>query len=103
MNTESGLETTLEATSQYLREMGRSPLLSTAEERHVAHRLHMGDEQARRLLIEANLRLVVRLAKAQQGCGLDLGHLIQEGIQEPTLRLTPLLKPVENPVAGEGR
>jgi DNA-directed RNA polymerase sigma subunit (sigma70/sigma32) len=84
MVTESCLDATLQATSQYLRDMGRSPLLSAAEERHVARRFHMRGGQARKLLIEANLRLVVSLAKAQQGCGLDLEDLIQEGIQEPT-------------------
>jgi hypothetical protein len=42
MNTEYWLNAILEATSQYLRKMAGSPLLSAAEERHVAHRFHAG-------------------------------------------------------------
>jgi RNA polymerase primary sigma factor len=64
---------------QYLQEIGRHPLLTRAEEVQLAKRIEAGDPAARRRMIEANLRLVVTIAKEYRGRGLDLLDLIQEG------------------------
>lgn len=64
---------------QYLNEIGRYPLLSKEEEQELAVRIEDGDETARRRFVEANLRLVVSIAKKHQGAGLPLIDLIQEG------------------------
>jgi RNA polymerase primary sigma factor len=63
----------------YLREIGRRPLLTKAEERMLARRVEMGDPAARRRMIESNLRLVVSIAKHYRGHGVPLVDLIQEG------------------------
>lgn len=63
----------------YLREIGRVPLLSAAQEISLAKRMEEGDEEARRHLTEANLRLVVSVAKKYIGRGMSLLDLIQEG------------------------
>lgn len=63
----------------YLREIGQIPLLSTDEEIRLAKRIEAGDENAKRKLAEANLRLVVSIAKKYIGRGLSLLDLIQEG------------------------
>jgi len=63
----------------YLREIGRIPLLTTEEEIKLAKRVEAGDENAKRKLAEANLRLVVSIAKKYIGRGLSLLDLIQEG------------------------
>ena len=63
----------------YLREIGRVPLLSREEEAHLAQRIERGDPAARRHLIEANLRLVVSIAKKYAGRGLPFLDLVQEG------------------------
>lgn len=63
----------------YLREIGRIPLLTTEEEIRLAKRIEAGDENAKRKLAEANLRLVVSIAKKYIGRGLSLLDLIQEG------------------------
>ncbi len=63
----------------YLREIGRVPLLSAAQEVSLAQRMEKGDEEARRHLTEANLRLVVSVAKKYIGRGMSLLDLIQEG------------------------
>ena len=64
---------------QYLGELIQVPLLSPSEERRLAERIAQGDEQAKGQMIEANLRLVVSIAKRHTGCGLDLEELVQEG------------------------
>ncbi|MGE5674146.1 MAG: RNA polymerase sigma factor RpoD [Mycobacterium leprae] len=64
---------------QYLREIGRVPLLSAAEEVELAMRIANGDEGAKRHLMEANLRLVVSIARRYVGRGLSFLDLIQEG------------------------
>ncbi len=63
----------------YLREIGRVPLLSAAQEVSLAQRMENGDQEARRHLTEANLRLVVSVAKKYIGRGMSLLDLIQEG------------------------
>ena len=63
----------------YLREIGKVPLLSTEEEVRLAKLKEKGDEDAKRKLIEANLRLVVSIAKKFTGRSLSLLDLIQEG------------------------
>jgi len=63
----------------YLREIGRIALLKTADEIRLAKRIEMGDINAKRKLAEANLRLVVSIAKKYIGRGLTLLDLIQEG------------------------
>ncbi len=63
----------------YLKEIGRVPLLSAAEEIELAKRIENGDEVAKRSLAEANLRLVVSIAKRYVGRGMLFLDLIQEG------------------------
>jgi len=63
----------------YLREIGRVPLLKASEETELAKRMEKGDQLAKQKLIEANLRLVVSIAKRYVGRGLSLLDLIQEG------------------------
>jgi RNA polymerase primary sigma factor len=65
----------------YLREIGRIPLLTTEEEIKLAKRIAHGDQLAKKKLTEANLRLVVSIAKKYIGRGLSLLDLIQEGNQ----------------------
>ncbi|OEH93714.1 RNA polymerase sigma factor RpoD [Bacillus solimangrovi] len=63
----------------YLKEIGRVDLLSAAEEIELAKRIEQGDEEAKRRLAEANLRLVVSIAKRYVGRGMLFLDLIQEG------------------------
>lgn len=63
----------------YLREIGKIPLLNAAEELALAQRVVAGDPQAKHEMAEANMRLVVSIAKRYVGRGLDLLDLIQEG------------------------
>ncbi|OLN25790.1 RNA polymerase sigma factor RpoD [Desulfosporosinus metallidurans] len=63
----------------YLKEIGRVPLLSAEEEIVLAKRMEDGDEEAKRRLAEANLRLVVSIAKRYVGRGMLFLDLIQEG------------------------
>jgi len=70
---------TVDATSLYLKEIGRSPLLSAEEEVFFSTRLQQGDESARHRMIESNLRLVVKIARCYLNRGLDFLDLIEEG------------------------
>ncbi|EGL19944.1 MULTISPECIES: RNA polymerase sigma factor RpoD [Paenibacillus] len=63
----------------YLKEIGRVPLLSAENEVDLAKRIEQGDEEAKRRLAEANLRLVVSIAKRYVGRGMLFLDLIQEG------------------------
>jgi RNA polymerase primary sigma factor len=63
----------------YLREIGKIPLLSAEEELTLANRVVAGDKKAKDEMAEANMRLVVSIAKRYVGRGLDLLDLIQEG------------------------
>jgi len=68
-----------DAIRSYLYEIGRIPLLTGEEEKILAKRIEKGDEEATQLLITANLRLVVSIAKKYSKSGLELLDLIQEG------------------------
>ena len=63
----------------YLKEIGRIPLLSSEEEIELAKRMEMGDEEAKKKLSEANLRLTVSIAKRYSGRRMQFLDLIQEG------------------------
>ena len=63
----------------YLKEIGKVPLLSNEREKELAERMMEGDEQAKNELVEANLRLVVSIAKRYVGRGMYFLDLIQEG------------------------
>ena len=63
----------------YLKEIGKVPLLSADEEIVLAQRMEKGDEEAKKRLAEANLRLVVSIAKRYVGRGMQFLDLIQEG------------------------
>ena len=63
----------------YLKEIGKVPLLSAEEEIELAKRMELGDEEAKKKLCEANLRLVVSIAKRYVGRGMLFLDLIQEG------------------------
>lgn len=79
----------------YLREIGKIPLLSAEEELELANRVVAGDKDAKDKMAEANMRLVVSIAKRYVGRGLDLLDLIQEGN-------TGLLRAVEKFDPGKG-
>ena len=77
---ESGRRTqTADSVRIYLQEIGSIPLLTAEQERETAKRAAEGDEEARQLLINSNLRLVVSIAKRYMKRGLSLQDLIQEG------------------------
>jgi len=63
----------------YLREIGRFPLLDSAEEQHCALRAARGDQDARQALVQANLRFVVYLARRYRGRGASLQELVSAG------------------------
>lgn len=68
-----------DATQIYLREIGFSELLTPDEEISLGRRVQKGDSEARRQMIESNLRLVVRIARNYLGRGLPLLDLVEEG------------------------
>ena len=73
------VEPSLDSLRLYLREIGRVPLLTADQEVYLAKRIERGDMFAKTQMIEANLRLVVSIAKAYLGRGLSFLDLIQEG------------------------
>ena len=73
------VEPSLDSLRLYLREIGKVPLLTADQEVYLAKRIERGDMSAKRQMIEANLRLVVSIAKSYLGRGLSFLDLIQEG------------------------
>jgi RNA polymerase primary sigma factor len=76
---ELGVEPSLDSLRLYLRSIGRVPLLSAEDEVCLAKRIERGDVAAKQHMVEANLRLVVSIAKGYIGRGLTFLDLIQEG------------------------
>jgi len=74
-------DSSYDSIQMYLKEIGQYPLLSAGEERDLAQRIQMGDDEGKNLLARANLRLVVSIAKKYVGRSADLTllDLIQEG------------------------
>jgi RNA polymerase primary sigma factor len=71
---------TTDSLQLFLNEIGRYPLLTAEQEVELAKRIERGDAEAKELMINSNLRLVVSIAKRYQGHGLSLLDLIQEGV-----------------------
>jgi RNA polymerase primary sigma factor len=76
---DAGGEPSLDSLRLYLRSIGRVPLLRAEEEIALAKRIERGDMAAKQHMVEANLRLVVSIAKSYAGRGLTFLDLIQEG------------------------
>jgi RNA polymerase primary sigma factor len=72
--------TTTDALQLFMREASRYRLLNADEEQELARRIERGDLDAKQLLINSNLRLVISIARKYQGSGVALLDLIQEGI-----------------------
>lgn len=68
-----------DSVKMYLKDIGQVPLLTSEEEKELAERMSQGDEEAKKRLSEANLRLVVSIAKRYVGRGMQFLDLIQEG------------------------
>jgi RNA polymerase primary sigma factor len=77
-NTSTDLGT--DSIQQFMNEAARHPLLTAAEEVELSKRIERGDLAAKERMINANLRLVISIARKYQGQGLPLGDLIQEGM-----------------------
>ena len=73
------VEQTTDALQLFLKDIGRVPLLTAADEVRLAKRIENGDQAAKQQMVEANLRLVVSIAKGYRGRGLPFLDLIQEG------------------------
>jgi RNA polymerase primary sigma factor len=78
-NVDLTIDPSLDSLRMYLREIGRVPLLTAGQEVSLAKRIERGDLRAKDAMIEANLRLVVSIAKGYLGRGLSFLDLIQEG------------------------
>jgi RNA polymerase primary sigma factor len=78
-NVDLTIDPSLDSLRMYLREIGRVPLLTAGQEVSLAKRIERGDLRAKDEMIEANLRLVVSIAKGYLGRGLSFLDLIQEG------------------------
>ena len=79
LDLDAGPGLTEDTVGMYLREISQVPLLTAAEEVSLAKAYERGDPAAHRRLIEANLRLVVSIARRYSGRGLSFLDLIQEG------------------------
>src|SRR5919206_4337205 len=76
---QTSYETTTDALQLFLREAGRHPLLTAAQEVELAKKIERGDMPAKQRMIQSNLRLVVSIAKNYRNQGLPFLDLIQEG------------------------
>jgi|GEM_PF-281831 len=76
---EQSAEITTDALQLFLKDIGRVPLLTAAQEVELAKRIERGDHSAKQAMVEANLRLVVSIAKRYRNQGLPFLDLIQEG------------------------
>jgi len=80
INSATSVLSTTDGLTLFMNRAGRYPLLTAAEEVALAKRIERGDAQAKELMINSNLRLVISIAKKYQGQGLPLFDLVQEGV-----------------------